>query len=257
MFGLLKRGARRVAAKLGYEVVRPEWLHQRAFAHHLARLFARFGIDCVLDVGAHRGEFRDFVRGAVGFAGLVVSFEPLRDTARALEERARSDPRWIVCTHAFGSRGGDRDIHVTRADVLSSFLTPDASVVTEFADRNVVARDERVPVRRLDEILPGLRAQHAPRGIYLKLDTQGFDLEVVAGAGDELAAIAALQTELSVRPIYAGMPDHLDALRTLRERGFAVSGMYPVTSDPGPRTIELDCVLVNEAHAARLATSRA
>ena len=71
---------------------------------------------------------------------------------------------------------------------------------------------------------------------YLKIDTQGFDIEVLRGAGDSLPAVRALQTEASVRRIYKGMPRYTETIRYLDERGLDITGLYPVSWDSAQRT---------------------
>ena len=54
--------------KLGYEIV-PVWRMERiSFAQHLARFFEHLEIECVLDVGGNKGQYRDFMRMEVGYA---------------------------------------------------------------------------------------------------------------------------------------------------------------------------------------------
>jgi hypothetical protein len=78
----------------------------------------------------------------------------------------------------------------------------------------------------------------------LKLDTQGFDLEVLKGARKVLPQFKALQTEASVIPIYQGMPSHLDTMSALTALGLHLSGMFPVKCDDALRLVEYDCVFV-------------
>jgi hypothetical protein len=99
-----------------------------------------------------------------------------------------------------------------------------------------------VPVRRLDHVVEELNL--GPRGVFLKMDTQGWDLEVIRGAEACLPRIAALQSEMSVVPIYEGMPSYLDMLRELHGRGFEPAAMFPVSRQADLRLIEFDCVLV-------------
>ena len=47
---------------------------------HLAMLFARLKINCVLDVGAHVGQYGRFLRN-IGYSGHIVSFEDDQDLA--------------------------------------------------------------------------------------------------------------------------------------------------------------------------------
>lgn len=103
-----------------------------------------------------------------------------------------------------------------------------------------------VPLRRLDGLLDEITPEELvdPRW-YLKLDTQGFDLEAFAGLGDRVRQIVAMQSEMALLSIYEGMPRLPTALATYEAAGFEVSGMFPVTRerDTG-RVLEFDCVLV-------------
>src|SRR5438046_9585223 len=60
---------------------------------HLVYLFSVLGINCVLDVGAHRGEYGLELRRS-GYRGFIISFEPVTENFVALERRAAGDPRW-------------------------------------------------------------------------------------------------------------------------------------------------------------------
>ena len=109
---------------------------------------------------------------------------------------------------------------------------------------------ETVAVRTLDVVLPVLQERLGFDRPYLKLDTQGFDIEVLQGGRDSLAAVRALQTEASVIGIYKGMPGYVDTIRYLDERGFDITGLYPVSRDSSLRLVEFDCVMINRSIAA-------
>ena len=139
-----------------------------------------------------------------------------------------------------GSRNGSMPINVMVSDQLSSFLEP---------DHDVPCHTETVTVRTLDVVLPVLQERIGFDRPYLKIDTQGFDIEVLRGAGDSLPAVKALQTEASVIGIYRGMPQYMDIIRYLDERGFDITGLYPVSRDSALRLVEFDCVMINRVVA--------
>jgi len=106
-----------------------------------------------------------------------------------------------------------------------------------------------VAVRTLDVVLPVLQERIGFARPYLKIDTQGFDIEVLRGAGASLPGVKALQTEASIIGLYKGMPQYIDTLRYLDERGFDITGLYPVSRDSALRLVEFDCVMINRAVA--------
>lgn len=210
--------------------------------HHVATVLQSRAVDLVIDVGANTGQFATMIRQG-GYAGRIASFEPVSANLGPLRSNAADDPLWTIHPIALGRENARRRINVSRHTVFSSFLTPNEYGLTRFVDEAVVANEE-VEVRRLDDVFEGLATSTAGPRTYLKLDTQGWDLEVLAGAERSLDRVVALQTEISMRAIYEGMPAYREMLADLEALGFAVTGLYPVTRDPDLRVIEYDCVLV-------------
>jgi FkbM family methyltransferase len=246
---IVKDSVLKVSRSFGYDIVPLREMKERDFALHLRELLARLHIDCVLDVGANVGQYRDFLRDKVYYEGPIVSFEPVERHVELLRERSRDDERWYIEAYALGNRDDVRQINVMVSDQFSSFLEPDNSRVHEFAELNVPCRKETVVVRTLDVVMPVLRERIGFDRPYLKLDTQGFDINVLQGGGESLPIVRALQTEASVIGIYKGMPGYMDTIRYLDERGFDITGLYPVSRDSSLRLVEFDCVMMNRMSA--------
>lgn len=245
----LKSAAVAIARRRGYDLT-PAWkLPNRPLVRHLKALFERYRVDWVLDVGGNLGQFHDIVRADVGFRGPIVSFEPVSRYADILIERAKQDPDWEICRYALGSARGSAEINVTQSPGLNSFLAPRLDVVEGFWSEGSILGKEVVEIRTLDEVFPELAARANRRRPYLKLDTQGFDLQVLQGGPISFQSVVGYQTEASIRPIYEGMPDYLDAIRFGSEHGFDLSGMFPVDVDDAMRLVEFDCVFVNSKQA--------
>jgi FkbM family methyltransferase len=243
----LKRALKRTARRFGYEVVPSSWMPSAVVAEHLRDLFARLRIDCVLDVGANRGQFREFLRTFVEYRGRIVSFEPIAENVRLLTDAAVEDPLWEICGFALGHEDTRMNLNVMEVDTFSSFLAPDHRSVAQFSHENVVAHVQTALVRRLDAVLPTLRERFGFENLYLKMDTQGYDLRVIEGAGDELRNIRALQTELALKRLYRDMPGYEDVLPVLAASGFDISSVSVVSSDAYLRAIECDLVMVNRS----------
>ena len=156
---------------------------------------------------------------------------------------------------ALGDADGELDIHVTQRSTMSSFLTRDESRLRSLGYGHLlnvthVVRSERVPVRRLDTIFDEVIPERRKARVYLKCDTQGFDLKVMAGAAESLRSIMALQIELSFKPIYADAPTYAEVLHQMTAQGFDVTGIYPVRRDELFRIVNFDCVMINSRHPA-------
>jgi FkbM family methyltransferase len=245
MLKIVKDSVLKVSRSFGYDIVPLREMRERDLALHLRELLTRLGIDCVLDVGANAGQYHDFLRERVLYDGPIVSFEPVSRHVELLRERAREDRDWHIEGYALGAKDGEMEINVMVSDQFSSFLEPDQTRLQEFAELNVPCAKERVPVRTLDVVLPVLQERLGFDRPYLKLDTQGFDLEVLSGSSESLASMRALQTEASVIGIYKGMPGYMDTIRYLDGRGFDLTGLYTVSRDSSLRLIEFDCVMIN------------
>jgi FkbM family methyltransferase len=244
MWQIAKSAVEAVAGHLGYAIL-PKWrLPNFDLAEHLRQVFDRHDIATVLDVGANTGQYASFLRQEVGFKGLIVSIEPIPECFDALRREAAKDPDWIVINAALGPVDGEAPFNVMAHNVFSSFLEPNNELVPGMATLNQVRRRILTRVRRLDSVLAEIEATRPPERIYLKLDTQGFDLEVLKGAGAAIHRIRALQTELSVVPLYERMTDWQSAIAALREYGFEPSGFWAVARDPALKAVELDCVMI-------------
>lgn len=239
----IRRLITEVAARYGY-VVTPDWrLRDEEMRRHLKAIFSVLDIDCVFDVGANLGQYARFIRGDVGYKGLIVSVEPIAAHVEVLRAAAASDPLWLIEAIALGAAPGRLPINVARAGDLSSFLQPHMSNATGFAESAKATSIEEVEVRTFDDLFASVRERYNVRNIYLKLDTQGFDLNVLQGVAD-VTPIRGLQSEMSVVPIYEGMPDYLTSLRAFADRGFIPSAMFPINATTDGRLIEFDCVMV-------------
>ncbi|MBO2450681.1 FkbM family methyltransferase [Actinomadura barringtoniae] len=219
-------------------------LHYYLAAEHIAWILRKYKVNCVIDVGANAGQYGAGLRRA-GYKGRIASFEPVPEHAVKLAEAAGNDPEWQVHPFALGREEGTVEMNVVPGfGHLSSMLEPSDFGARTFNDLNELEVAE-VPVRRLDTVLDEVLDGIADPRPYLKLDTQGFDLEVFAGAGDHIKEFAGMQSEVALLPIYDGMPGMTEAIGTYQDAGFEVSGMFPVSREPATgRVIEYDCVLV-------------
>lgn len=144
---------------------------------------------------------------------------------------------------ALGSKTTTSEINVTKEPSYSSFLRPTEHSWATFAS-SAVERTETIDVRRLDEIFDDLTAEIENPRVYLKMSTQGWDLEVLRGAEQRLERVLALQSELSLQPLYEGAVEFCEAISELNRAGFAISGFFDRPHHHGFRLSEFDCVMI-------------
>jgi FkbM family methyltransferase len=128
-----------------------------------------------------------------------------------------------------GSAEGAAPINVCKnADFSSLLLTPNTYALGEFGDGPAVVAQELVDVRRPDDMWPSML--EGAYSVYLKMDTQGWDGEVLEGASGVLDQVAALQTEVSVKVIYDGVPPWTESLQRLERWATSCGGCFPSLS---------------------------
>ncbi len=233
---LVRKGVR----ALGYDIV--TFPPADSLGAHLATLLSRLEINCVLDVGGHVGEYALFLR-EIGYEGYIISFEPVLANFESMKRRSARDPKWSAWRLALGNREGRMPMNVTCATEFSSFLMPNGYGLDRFGRRSEVERVEIVEVKRLENMFSACIAQIENPRVYVKLDTQGYDIEVLEGAGTHLDDILALQAELSVKPIYANMRGYVESISRMNECGFELTGVFPVSRSSDLELIEFDCVM--------------
>jgi len=226
--------------RLGWEIHRAD--PSRSLGEHLWYLFPELGINCVLDVGARVGEYGHFLRRN-GYTGHIISFEPIRENFEILTKSCRADGNWTAYNYALGRVSAMAEMNVMSSTCYSSFLVPRAEQSATFS-LNKVVRTEVVAIKRLDEILEDITRSIDSRRIYLKIKTQGWDLEVINGAEHCLTDIVAIQSEMSVSPLYERAVEFKEALAEFGRFGFAISGIFNGAHHDDYRLAEFDCVMV-------------
>jgi len=212
---------RNLLRKKGYDIIRhkelPEWL-------------ALHEIDVVLDIGANDGRYATEIREA-GWNGKIVSFEPQPMVFARLKERMANDPDWSGHQIGLGSKDSTLTLNAYGLDVLSSFLKKRED------DQTVQQID--VPVKRPEAILNDILS--GKKRPFVKIDTQGFEMEIIRGFGPRVKDIVGWQIELSVEPLYEGQPVMEEVISCMRANGFSLWRILPGLRDPGTlQAFELD-----------------
>ncbi len=177
----------------------------------------------IIDVGARDGISPMFQ--PVAPLCQVVGFEPDGQEAKRLQDAASGSSRFKSLTYlpwALGATDGERLLYVCRSPAVSSFYRPNRVFLDRFPDpeRFDILKTTPVPMRSLDSLMkdPAVRM---PAAIdFIKLDTQGSELDILRGAEQTLQEVLAIEVEALFGPLYDGQPFFRDLDCFLTERGF-------------------------------------
>jgi len=220
---MLKSLVNGVLRRFGLRVIR--WRTQQYSGQYLFEDLAKVlttDSPLCLDVGANVGQTIDALH-SVFASPTIHSFEPSRATFERLQQR-----RFPAAVHlhrmALGAQAGSGDFLNYEEPLLSSFLQPADAAGNPFRAAPIVGR-ETVPVGTVD----AFTQEHGITDIdLLKIDTQGFDLEVIKGAQQLLAAgrIRTVMVEINFMDLYVGQPTPSAVLDYLAQRGMHLLDLY-------------------------------
>jgi FkbM family methyltransferase len=233
-----------------HEVLRKAWklirvarnpAHRRALTKGVAAAVEHcdvaFGHDfaTVIDVGAHHGQFALFALDRFPRAG-IWCLEPLPPARRRFLRVLDDDSRVRLIPCAAGSHQGRLELHVAEASDLSSLLP-----LADAGDRVVSGLHEigrvEVDTVRLDT---AIAPNALKRPSLLKIDVQGYELEVLRGAEGLLGRLDELLIECSFFGLYRSQPLVADVVCHLRDRGFVLTGVFGLVRDRWRRCVEAD-----------------
>ncbi len=236
----IKKVIQRAVNLAGYDIERLGY--DSKAARLMLKGIKRFEVDLILDVGANAGQFALKLR-SLGYEGHLVSFEPLSSAHAKLEKAAGQDSRWTAHPRcAIGEQDGEAEINITGNSVSSSILPMMESHVSASAGSAYIGA-EKSPMFRLDTAAPPyLEKVHKP---FLKIDTQGYEWQVLDGAGLILPRMSGVLCELSLVPLYDGQRLWLEIIRRLEDEGFTLWSIHRGFSDPGDgRTLQADALFL-------------
>ena len=233
---MLKSMVKRSIRNMGFDIERHNVVHS-ADARFAAMLAAN-RINLIFDIGANLGQFARSVRES-GYSGRIVSFEPLSSAWTRLAEACEKDPLWDVAPRcAIGSEDGEITMHIAGNLASSSALNMLDSHVAAAPDSAYVGT-EIAPVHRLDTIA-GDYLETDSR-LLIKIDTQGFEDQVLKGAPELINKAVGLHMELLVAPLYEHQCRYDEMLDRVRALGYELWDINSVFVDPETgRTLAAD-----------------
>lgn len=207
-----------------------------SYASRLAQTLQAHHVDTVLDIGANVGQYAVLTRTA-GFAGRIISCEPLSGAYGELSQRAARDERWTALNTAVGAETGSATINVSQ-NSFSSSIRDMTTAHLETAPGSRYFTTEDVHVTTVRDLVETYAID--PARCLLKIDTQGFEGEVLRGAGDLVGQVEAIQLELSFVELYDGQLLFDELVARMASGGYRIQQLEPGISDEAGRLLQVD-----------------
>lgn len=214
---------------------RPALMNGVAATVEHAPAFKDHQFDSIVDVGANRGQFTLLMAGLFPNAR-IVAFEPLIEPFRKLLDVTASLPNVRAFNSAIGPERTSLPMNVSKRDDSSSLLPISALQETIFPHTGR-ARIDHVRVAPLGDALNDLDLK---RPILLKIDVQGFELEVLKGSDDCLVQFDTVYVEASFVQLYDGQPLASEIIDFLHQRGFRLAGVYNLSHMASGQPVQAD-----------------
>ncbi len=193
----------------------------------------------VVDIGANRGQFALIARRCFPDAK-IDSFEPLQEPADRFQALFDNDYSTQLHRLAVGPNAAEVTIHVSTRDDSSSLLPITDTQSTLFP--GTAERETRmIQVVPLGNIIS---EQDLQEPALLKVDVQGFEMEVLRGCEELLGRFQYIYVECSFVELYAGQAFADEVIAFLRERNFILDGVYNPCYDKNGRAVQADFFFV-------------
>ena len=213
------------------------------------KIINHFNITKLLDVGANIGQYSLDMR-RLGFNKKIISFEPLKTAYNQLKEVAAKDKNWLVYNYALGDKDVESLINVSENSMSSSILKMLPEHIKSAPESGYVAK-EIIQVKKLDSVFETFFDDGD--NMMLKIDTQGYEKNVIIGATNALSKIRIIQLEMSVVPLYEDEILFMEMINFLDSNRFELFSLENGFSDGKTgKLLQLDGIFVNKKIANQL-----
>lgn len=198
----------------------------------------------ILDVGANEGQTA--IRYAGGFPeATIYSVEPFPEAFAKLEANTRHLANVKLFNLAMGDAEEKRQLYVNQFSATNSLLEV-APEVKDPNTRQLMQPISQISIRvqKLDSFCHDAKIEFIE---LLKMDVQGFELEVLRGGESLLRRkrVAFIYSEVSFESLYVGQATFADLYARLTEQGFELVDLYGQTRSSSHSIRWCDMLFVN------------
>ena len=204
----------------------------------LVLAFKEKKINYIFDVGANEGQFVDEIRH-YGYNGQILSFEPYIDAHKKILENSKKDENWqIYKPIALGNKEAQNKIYISKNSVSSSILKIKDEHINNAPDSKLIS-EQPIEEKKLEDIFNDFDLKN--KNLFLKIDTQGYEFQILKGAEKILKEFKGILVEVSLVELYEDQKNWLEIVEFIQSHGFKLWSVdRGFTNKKNGQTLQMD-----------------
>lgn len=200
----------------------------------------KLDINTIYDVGANNGEFVKFISKIFPEAQ-IYSFEPLKEPFDELKSNTSRVNKIKYLNYALGDYDGESSIYHNQFSPSSSILKMTDAHKNPFPYTKE-SYEEKIKIKKLDSVFQEFENRE---NILLKIDVQGFEMNVLKGSESFISSVGMIIIETSFETLYESQPLFKDIYAYLAGKGFEYKGnLGQLCSPVDGKILQADAIFI-------------
>ena len=197
--------------------------------------------ETIIDIGSNKGQFILLIEQL--FPNKIIhSFEPLLEVLEIQRKFFNYNKNIFFYNFALGRTSSVKKFFITKRKDSSSFFkineNENKSKYYEIINKN------NIQIKTLDEVLINWEIK---KPILMKIDVQGYELEVLKGSENMLKKIEYILVEVSENEMYKGQPLSNEIIKFLQDRNYQILKQNLSTAIDKTNFIQKDILFQNQS----------
>tara|TARA_B100000925_G_C21986214_1_gene464647 strand:+ start:498 stop:1193 length:696 start_codon:yes stop_codon:yes gene_type:complete len=215
--------------------------------HTMSRIYSEGGrlikhlknskISTVFDVGANVGQYAQMLR-RFGYKGKIISFEPLEKEKNILDVNMILDKQFESYNYAIGKKNSIGKINYALNSVSSSIFKSHPRHI-KYNKGTISKEKKKIVIKNLKNFKSKIEKSKT----LLKLDTQGYEYEILSSAESMIKYFKIIQLETSFRKVYYSEKNWLKSLELLQKNGFYIIDIFYGIRNSNLELMQCDLIL--------------
>ena len=204
----------------------------------LVLAFKEKKINYIFDIGANEGQFVNEIRH-YGYNGEILSFEPYIEAHKKILENSKKDENWQVYKPiALGNKEAQNKIYISKNSVSSSILKIKDEHINNAPDSKFIS-EQPIEEKKLEDIFNDFDLKN--KNLFLKIDTQGYEFQILKGAEKILKEFKGILVEVSLVELYEDQKNWLEIVEFIQSHGFKLWSVdRGFTNKKNGQTLQMD-----------------